>query len=1176
MAWHARYGEGDASGVPSRYATTARAGSAIGASAYFMREDERRGSAHARPDPTGHVIAKQARRAFEASRGEDAVGESVRYVRSLRYLPRERGEDGAVLEARVSSFASKKAKEPESPNATSSGTPHVRTFGYPTGDNGLGAFEFPATRSVMWDPSAVAETTHISAAAHAASVSLTASAAAALAARCAAAAEASPTEGTSSAVSAAATFVASRRAVDRRGAFRVSAALEITAVGDAGPNRATESRADATDVDGDDEAWSSPADVTVAIAAAPEQTRESIEAMTSFDANDVFEDGEDENDENDGARRASVFSVATRWRARLAATTRAAAVADGVELLVSARVRVPASAFAATPIAPPRVADAPLHRALVAAQTRTDARATEERARTGFLTMDRTRRLMLLDETDPRALDVPAVGVWVSGVTNPTHLAVWAACHRFWSTEALKDKATQRGAFLCLVYPPATAGKREDARGEEKPAKKTRATPPPPPTCYDVRLVEPRGASPRKHVDLAATFACVPGEAAEARLAPPAAIRVERNADAAGLGRGDEASADAGRVTLRRRGDSSADAAASASREETAFRAPDVSPATPGPSRDGAFEARRGDPKRASLSPDWAPFYGAAPRTSYEAAAAAAAARAAAANAKLAASRGATPSSLLSPATRSPVKPERTDANLASGTRGPESSSLPLEGAARVVVEEQQRVIAELRAAVAFLETEMAELTRPISAREREAQARDLLGGLEGATDFARGDGERDAEIFGDAEAATRTRATESRATRDGENDDAPALGGASPVSGKSTLRKALAFARGGEAPEADGEASALYASFRSDEVDAMYGMDTPFPGSVASPGDGDDAASDAKAARKAAREAKKAEKKAEKKAKRKSRRGRLLDEDAAGAAARLAEDSRDAASREERLEEDEVLGEEKVDAESAAAAAAAAEARALGTQNAAHACFAETRADFPAAPQGLPPDEPEPPPGRPAQPNRRFSESPYVESVEETDEKGERVADPLPGGGARYPAEPLLAHAATGYAFADDLDASDAEAEAEASDTDALLDASSLMVDPESMDGETAARAAAATRRDALFRLSGESFGSGSSRADRAAKVDSHEREPRSCESTPVEGAADAEETSSNPRRAFVRAGLDPMYPVIDCSFEDEGADDEDERVEELLGKYGGGGDDVASSPERDDETTV
>ena len=71
---------------PSRYASTARGGSAIGASAYFMREDDapRRGSAYARPDPTGHVIAKQARRAFEASRREDeSGGESLRYVRSL-------------------------------------------------------------------------------------------------------------------------------------------------------------------------------------------------------------------------------------------------------------------------------------------------------------------------------------------------------------------------------------------------------------------------------------------------------------------------------------------------------------------------------------------------------------------------------------------------------------------------------------------------------------------------------------------------------------------------------------------------------------------------------------------------------------------------------------------------------------------------------------------------------------------------------------------------------------------------------------------------------------------------------------------------------------------------------------------------------------------------------------
>ena len=111
-------------------------------------------------------------------------------------------------------------------------------------------------------------------------------------------------------------------------------------------------------------------------------------------------------------------------------------------------------------------------------------------------------------------------------------------------------------------------------------------------------------------------------------------------------------------------------------------------------------------------------------------------------------------------------------------------------------------------------------------------------------------------------------------------------------------------------------------------------------------------------------------------------------------------------------------------------------------------------------------------------------------------------------------------------------------------------------MVDPESMDGETAARAAAATRRDALFRLEDESRRG--------------ERNVGNVGDGAADGEAEAEETretrgvssSFSPRRvanlrAAVRAGLDPMYPVIDCSFEDEGADDEDERVEELVEKY-------------------
>ena len=301
MAWHVRYGEGDASGFPPRYASTARAGSAIGASAYFMREDDRRrGSSYARPDPTGHVIAKQARRAFEASRGEDAVGESVRYVRSLRYLPRERGEvqDAVVSgEAKMSS-SSEASHHPTSSNEPSDSGGHRGVssfgFGYPTGDGGVGAFEFPATRSVMWDPSAVDETTHISAAAHVATASLGAGASKSLA-ELLLRAETEPVTvedngkkvDSIDSISAKGALVASRRVLDRRGEFRASAALEIFAVkkgdGKAAQDAETETRVE-PESDGGvrSEAWSST--VAIAIASAPPQssTREALEAMTSF------------------------------------------------------------------------------------------------------------------------------------------------------------------------------------------------------------------------------------------------------------------------------------------------------------------------------------------------------------------------------------------------------------------------------------------------------------------------------------------------------------------------------------------------------------------------------------------------------------------------------------------------------------------------------------------------------------------------------------------------------------------------------------------------------------------------------------------------------------------------------------------------------------------------------
>ena len=64
-----------------------------------------------------------------------------------------------------------------------------------------------------------------------------------------------------------------------------------------------------------------------------------------------------------------------------------------------------------------------------------------------------------VDELDPRAYDLPTVGVWVAGARNVLHLGVWAACLRFARSAALRDKATQRGSFLLATYVPGRSSR---------------------------------------------------------------------------------------------------------------------------------------------------------------------------------------------------------------------------------------------------------------------------------------------------------------------------------------------------------------------------------------------------------------------------------------------------------------------------------------------------------------------------------------------------------------------------------------------------------------------------------------------------------------------------------------------------------------------------------------------
>ena len=143
----------------------------------------------------------------------------------------------------------------------------------------------------------------------------------------------------------------------------------------------------------------------------------------------------------------------------------AAAAADAELLAVTAAMQLPNVTFRLTPIEIPRgVAPVPLAWNLERLQRRWNAEA-ENRSRrivpdvdecaSGFLTLDGAKRLVPIADVDPRAFEVPVVGVWYAGAGNPEHLGVWSAMLRYAARDDFKRKST-RGAdgsfLLCLLY----------------------------------------------------------------------------------------------------------------------------------------------------------------------------------------------------------------------------------------------------------------------------------------------------------------------------------------------------------------------------------------------------------------------------------------------------------------------------------------------------------------------------------------------------------------------------------------------------------------------------------------------------------------------------------------------------------------------------------------------------
>ncbi|XP_077680957.1 SCL-interrupting locus protein isoform X3 [Eretmochelys imbricata] len=71
----------------------------------------------------------------------------------------------------------------------------------------------------------------------------------------------------------------------------------------------------------------------------------------------------------------------------------------------------------------------------------------------GYLTMDQTRKLLLVLESDPKAYALPLVGIWLSGITHIYNPQVWACCLRYLFSSSVQERVlSESGSFLIVLY----------------------------------------------------------------------------------------------------------------------------------------------------------------------------------------------------------------------------------------------------------------------------------------------------------------------------------------------------------------------------------------------------------------------------------------------------------------------------------------------------------------------------------------------------------------------------------------------------------------------------------------------------------------------------------------------------------------------------------------------------
>ncbi|XP_075411903.1 SCL-interrupting locus protein [Tenrec ecaudatus] len=109
-----------------------------------------------------------------------------------------------------------------------------------------------------------------------------------------------------------------------------------------------------------------------------------------------------------------------------------------------------ANSFKCTPVKPIPIIPTALARNLSSNLSISQVQGTYKY---GYLTMDETRKLLLLLESDPKVSSLPLVGIWLSGIIHVYSPHTWACCLRYIFNSSFQERVfSESGSFILVLY----------------------------------------------------------------------------------------------------------------------------------------------------------------------------------------------------------------------------------------------------------------------------------------------------------------------------------------------------------------------------------------------------------------------------------------------------------------------------------------------------------------------------------------------------------------------------------------------------------------------------------------------------------------------------------------------------------------------------------------------------